>query len=407
MKILIVSQYFWPENFRINDLAAGLKDKGHEVTVLTGLPNYPGGKFFPGYSLCVRKEHYNGITIKRVPLFPRGKSGKISLVLNYVSFVFSACILAPFYCRDKYDAIFVCALSPITAALPAIWLKKIKKTPLILWILDLWPESLSATNSIRSPFILKCMDNVVRFIYKHCDRILVASEGFISSVASRGGAQDKIAFLPNWAEDIYRPVQPQDVRLPFLPEELPQGFKLVFAGNIGAAQDFPTILAAFESLKEYKDIHLLVFGRGRMYDQVKAEIHARGLQGQVHLRGGYPAEDMPHIFSVADALLVTLKKEPIFSVTIPGKLQSYLACGRPVVGALDGEGAKLIRASGAGFVSPSGDAQALREVILKMYEASAAQREDMGAKGLRHCREHFCREALIARVMTVIRELKG
>ena len=252
MRILIVSQYFWPENFRINDLAVGLKEKGNDVTVLTGIPNYPQGKIFPGYNLFAKKEIYKGIKIQRVPLLPRGKGGKLNLILNYLSFFISASFLAPFYCREKYDVIFVFACSPIIQALPAIFLKKIRHSSLMLWVLDLWPESLTATKAVRSPLILKWVEKLVKFIYNQSDLILVSSRGFIPSISAKGVVLEKIVFFPNWAEDIYKPVKPENAKLPLAVNNFPKGFKLMFAGNIGVAQDFQTILTAFEILKNYK-----------------------------------------------------------------------------------------------------------------------------------------------------------
>jgi glycosyltransferase involved in cell wall biosynthesis len=395
MKILIVTQYFWPENFKINDLACGLKENDNEVTVLTGIPNYPKGKFFQGYSLFAGKENYNGIIIKRVPIFPRGNSGVFGLTLNYLSFVLSAGFFSLFYCHQKYDVIFVFALSPLTSALPGVVLKKIKKIVLFIWILDLWPESLPAANAVSSTFFISCIDKLVRFIYKQCDFVLISSEGFKSSVNSRGVNLDKIVFFPNWAENIYKPVTLDHAKLSLSRIALPNGFRLMFAGNIGVAQDFKTILSAFEILKDYKDIHLIVLGEGRMYPWVKEQIRIRNLAGQVHLLGAFPVERMADFFSVADAMLVTLKKDYVFSMTIPGKLQSYLACAKPIVGALDGEGRKLLKTSNSGFVCFPGDPIALSNIILKMYQASPSGRENMGINGREYYEQNFDRDKTI------------
>ena len=402
MNILIVSQYFWPENFRINDLALGLKEKGNKVTVLTGFPNYPEGSFFSGYSLLVGKENYNGIIIKRVPIFARGKAGRFRLTVNYLSFVVSAGILAPFYCREKYDAVFVFAVSPITQALPAILLKKIKRVPLFIWILDLWPETLTAVKAVRSPRVVKFVERLVRFIYRQCDLVLVASKGFIPSISSKGVNPEKIAFFPNWAEDIYQPIDPAKAVLPLALKEIPFGFRLMFAGNMGIAQDFETVLASFEMLKEYEDIHLLILGSGRMQHWVENQVKGRNLTNKVHLLGAYPAERMPDFFSIADAMLVTLSKDSIFSNTIPGKLQSYLACGKPVIGALDGEGAKLINASRAGIVCSPGEPKALSESILKMYRLNPNERGQMGLNARAYSEKEFNRDTLINNLEVLI-----
>lgn len=403
MRILIVSQYFWPENFRINDLAIGLKEKGNEVTILTGIPNYPEGKVFPGYNLFAKKEIYKGIKIYRVPLLPRGKGGKLNLILNYLSFFISASFLAPFYCRQKYDAIFGFVASPIIQVLPAIFLKKIRNSTLILWVLDLWPESLTATKAVRSPLIIKWVEKIVKFIYKQSDLILASSRGFIPSITAKGVGLEKIVFFPNWAEDIYEPVEPENAKLPLAVNNFPKGFKLMFAGNIGVAQDFETILAAFEILKNYKDIHLLILGNGRMYNWVHEQIIKRNLSGQVHLLGAYPMETMPNFFSFSDALLVTLNKDLIFSITIPGKLQSYLACGKPVIGALNGEGARLIRESNSGFVCPSGEPKELSEAILKIYHAGLREREQMGLNAREYYKNNFNRDKQVDNLINLIK----
>lgn len=394
MRILIVSQYFWPESFRINDLALGLREKGHSVSVLTGHPNYPEGRLFPGYRMFGRKrEEWNGIVIHRVPLLPRGKNSRLRLILNYLSFALTACLLGPFRCGTAYDLIFVYEPSPITVGLPAIVMKRLSKAPLLFWVQDLWPETVMAVGAFRARWVLALLEALVRFVYRHCDCILVQSRAFTDAIAKRGIAPEQIRYFPNSAEELYRPLSvPGDC-----PEAglMPAGFRVLFAGNIGAAQDFATILAAAESLRPRADIRWVIVGDGREAEWARAEATRRGLEGVVHFLGSHPVERMPYFFGLADALLVTLGKNPIFVLTVPSKLQSYLACGRPIVAALDGEGARVIREAQAGFAAAAGEAAQLADAVLAMYSLSEQERREMGKRGRAYFEEHFERNKLL------------
>jgi len=388
MRFLIVSQYFWPETFCINELAASLVERGHSVEVLTGIPNYPRGRFFDGYGWFKRRKHvYLGVKIHRVPLIPRGRGGAFRLILNYLSFVLFSCLLGPFVCRGRYDVIFVYEPSPITVGLPALLLKKMRKTPVIFWVQDLWPESISATKAVSSPFILRWVEKLVRYIYNGCDHLLVQSKAFCEPIMRMGIDGKKIGYFPNCAGASFKPV---DVEVDA--EErglLPKGFCVMFAGNIGVAQDFPTILAAAERLKAYSDIHIVVLGEGRMSGWVENEIERRGLGRTVHLLGKYPSETMPRFFSLADAMLVTLRKDPIFAMTVPAKVQSYLACGRPIIAALDGEGARILRESGAGVVCEAEQPEQLAEAVLGMYHKTDEERRCMGMRARSYCEANY------------------
>jgi colanic acid biosynthesis glycosyl transferase WcaI len=396
VNILIVSQYFWPENFRINDLALALHDRGHSVTVLTGTPNYPSGRFFDGHGWFRRsRENWNGVEIRRCPLIPRGNGGGLRLALNYASFALMASLLGPWKCPGKFDAIFVHEPSPITVALPALVLRRLRGSPVLLWVLDLWPESVAAAGSMRSPLVLAMISRLVRFIYRRCDRVLVQSRGFIARVLAQGADPARVLYFPSWAEAIF--TQAPAAQAP-LPLALPHGFRVLFAGNIGAAQDFETILAAAEQLREARDIHWIIVGDGRMAGWVREQVLARGLSDTVHLTGAFPLEAMPPLFAQADALLVTLKADPIFALTIPGKIQSYLACGRPIVGMLDGEGANVLRESGAARVSPSGDATALAANVMALHQMQGEARQAMGEAGREYYRQHFERDHLMSQL---------
>lgn len=396
MRVLIVSQYFWPESFRINDLALGLKQRGHTVEVLTGMPNYPGGHFYPHYSyFSPSSEQYEGIPVKRIPIIPRGSRRNWQLAMNYASFFITAGLLGPLRCRGKIDVVFVYQLSPVTVALPGLVLKAIKRAPMLLWVQDLWPESLSATGAVRSPWVLRQVRKLVDFIYRRCDRVLVSSKGFTGHVAASGLDKRRIAHVPNWAESLYRPL---DATPASVQAELPPGFKVMFAGNIGSAQSFETIIAAAYHLRAVQDIQWVILGDGHLRPWVKDQIHQKGLENQFHLLGRRPTESMPGYFSAADALLVTLRASPAFALTVPSKVQSYLACGKPIIAAIDGEGAEVVIESGAGVACPAENPERLAETVMSLYKMSKEERQVMGRNGRVYFEANFERELVIGKI---------
>lgn len=398
MRLLVVSQYFWPETFRINDLVGELAARGHEVVVLTGEPNYPEGKVLPAYRQNPRLfSHHAGAPILRVPVLPRGQ-GSMRLVLNYLSFVVSASLLGPWRLRGRsFDAILVFQTSPITAALPAIALRRLKRAPLLMWVLDLWPETLEAVGVVRSPRILALIGKLVAFIYRRCDRILAQSRAFFENIAHWAGSDTRIRYFPGWAEAIFEREMQHVEPAPEL-AAFRGGFNVMFAGNIGEAQDFPAVLDAAERLRDRRDIRWLIVGDGRAADNVRAEIQRRSLGDRIVMLGRHSIERMPSFFRSADALLVSLKAEPIFGMTIPGKVQSYLAAGIPVLGMLDGEGARIIRESGAGLVAPAGNGAALAQCVSEMAALSTEERASMGERGRAYGRREFDRSMLVTRL---------
>jgi len=404
MRILIVSQYFWPENFRINDLVLGLIERGHKITVLTGIPNYPDGHFFAGYGIFRKnRDNYHGAKVIRIPIIPRGKGCGFRLALNYFSFVVSGCMFVPLRCREKYDLIFIYEPSPITVALPALLIKAIRNIPVMFWVQDLWPESLAATGAITARRSLNIVAHIVRFIYRRCDKILITSESYRKSVEHYNGSPKHIHYFPQCAEDFFQPVS-EKKNIAAL-NSLPPGFWVMFAGNIGAAQDFETIIAAAERIKNYKEIHWIIVGDGRKRKWAESEVIKRGLSSNFHFLGRHPAEVMPQFFSHADAMLVTLKNEPIFALTIPAKIQSYLACSMPIIAALDGEGAGIIDSSGAGYTCPAEDPDAFAKTVLKMYKTPKRERVEMGMRGRAYCESNFDRDRLLDKLDKWMSEL--
>lgn len=398
MRILVVSQYFWPETFRVNEIVSELTARGHEVTVLTGRPNYPEGTLHPDFVADpARFSRYAGADVLRVPLRPRGQ-GSLKLVLNYWSFVFWGSLKGPWLLRSReFDAIFVFETSPITSALPAILLKWIKRAPLSMWVLDLWPDTLQAVGMVKTERQLKAVGHLCRFIYRRCDLILGQSRAFIDPIRRWAGSSERFRYFPQWSEEVFDAAAAPAVPAPEI-KALGPGFNIVFAGNIGDAQDFPSLLRAAELTRDREDIRWVIVGDGRAAPQVRADIERLGLSRNVVMLGRHPVERMPAFFAAADALLVSLKAEPIFAMTIPGKVQSYLAAGRPLLGMLDGEGARVISESGAGLVAPSGNAQALADQARALADLPAATRAHMGESGHRYGTTHFRRAALMSQL---------
>ena len=388
MNILIFSKHFWPESFRINELAQDLRDEGENVSVLTGKPNYPAGDIFPGYKAQgTQTESFDGITVRRVPMFPRGKSGARGLLVNYISFNLSSMFYAPFLLRkEKIDVIFIYGTSPLIQGLSTLPLKLLFKAKLVVWVQDLWPEDLVTTGYVKNPFVLKLNEWAARLLYHFSDQILIQSESFRIPV-TRLAPNKEILFLPNAAE---RSVFEKCVHiaLPQSLDFLKEGFNIVFAGNIGNNQSIETIVSAAEILKGQADIRIVMVGSGSLSEYLKEEVEKRGLSNLI-IAGRYPSTMMPAVFAHSDGLLVSLAKKDSLSWTVPCKVQAYLAAGKPIVAALDGEGAAIVRESGAGLVCPTENAQRLAACIVELYEMSDGERNEMGVKGRLYAEEHY------------------
>jgi glycosyltransferase involved in cell wall biosynthesis len=393
MKILIVSQYFWPETFRINDLAAEFVLEGHEVTVITGNPNYPHGRFYQGYGFNYSIETHEGIKIHRVPIIPRGKNN-LSLILNYISFALSGSIFTLFH-KSSYDKIIAVNFSPITAVYPAIVYKKRKKTKILLWVQDLWPESVRAASNLKSGFIDKLLLAIVRNIYKNCDRIIVSNDGFKESIEEKGVKKEKIDYIPNWAEDLYEDKSKIDVEK--FRSLMPDGFIVMFAGNIGEAQDFNSIIEATELTRNYQSIKWIVIGDGRKRVWLEDEILKRKLGSTVYILGRFPVEDMPSLFIHADVLLASLRNEYIFSLTVPAKIQSYMAFGKPILTMLSGAGNKIINEAKCGLIAESSDFKKLAENVIRVSSFNKIELSQLGENGKNYYDENFAKRLAISK----------
>jgi len=403
--ILLLTQYFWPESFRINDLVRAWRDRGHDVKVLTGLPNYPAGQFFPGYSWRgPYRQEFSGADVRRVPIVARGPRRGPRLALNYLSFIVWAIVLGPFVVRGRYDLVFVYAPSPVTQCIPALWLKFLRRVPVILWLQDLWPDTLVAVGAVRSKSVVRVFHHLSRWIYRHCDLVLVQSASFVDGVRRVCPEVRSVRVLFNWADDYYRP----EVVEPDAPErrELPTGFTILFAGNLGSAQSLETVIEAAALLRG-EPVSWVFIGDGNQRGPLEEARRSRGLDDVIRFLGWRPPEAMPRYLSLADALLVSLRRNPTMANTIPAKLQSSLAVGRPVLAALDGEGARIVNESRAGVVVPPDDPRSLADGALALLRAGAAERDRMGQNGRAYASRHFDRSRLVAELDTWMQELAG
>lgn len=380
VRILIVSQYFWPEHFIINDFVRVLAEQDHEVVIATGKPNYPDGKVFDGYRAwgCQRELYLGKVEVLRVPLWPRGQGGAKNLLLNYLSFVVAGLLCLPWMLRKReFDAVLVFAPSPITQTIPAILLKWLKKARLLLWVQDLWPESLAATGFVKNPRLLTMVAWMVKAIYHHCDTLLVQSRAFIEPVA-RFAKREKIVYYPN-SINTHSPA----ATVP-LPEELVSlletYFCIVFAGNLGTAQALETLVQAAELLRDDPQIRVVLVGSGSRLGWLQAQKQARELDNLI-LPGRFAGEAMPQIFEHASALLVSLNDEEVFNQTVPSKVQAYLAAGRPIIASLNGEGARIVSEARAGLASPAQKVLPLVANIRSMKALGTAERTAMGHSG--------------------------
>lgn len=398
MRILVLSQYFWPENFRVNDLVAAMIERGHEVVVLTGQPCY---NIVTNSDNGPPPREYAGAIIHRVPVVLR-KEGKLRLLLNYLSFVLSCSTIGLWRLRhERFDIIFSPQLSPVTAILPSITVSWIWKRKLAIWILDLWPDTLEALGVVKSPRLLSLIGRLVGFIYDRCDCIFVQSRSFFAKVREHTKGEPRIEYLPSWSEELPSPNAVDHAKELELRPDL---FTILFAGNVGETQDFPSIIEAATLLKNDLTVRFVIVGEGRMAPWVRDQVADRHLNN-VFMTGAFPLERMPSFYKHADALLVTLKAEPIFAMTIPGKVQSYLASGKPVLAMLDGEGADVLTESKAGLSAKAGSPEALVDAIRQMQLMTPEQRDEMGAAGLAYSRAQFDRQTLIGKIESILQQL--
>lgn len=402
MKILIVSQYFFPEDFKVNDVAFDFVKKGHEVTVLTAKPNYPEGEFYSGYRMFNKKEEtIRGVRIIRTPIFPRKNGSKIPLSLNYISFLFFSLYAFLFRVKGEYDIIFVHLTSPITAALPAIWLKKKFNIPLVLWVLDLWPESVMATTNIKNRFFYNILNKLVSYIYRKADMILVSSKLFTTPVKEKIlGQEIPIVYFPNWAEDIFTQSQQVNYEVP----QFPKGFNLMFAGNIGYAQDFESIVKS-ATLTKHEAINWLIVGDGRKYSWLLDEKTKLGLSNII-LLGRHPLETMPFFFEKADAMLVSLKNEPIFELTVPAKIQAYMASNKIILGMINGEANQLISESRCGYACQAGDFETLAKNAVTLSRKASDEREIMERNAGQFYADNFTKKFLLSKLEKWLESLR-
>jgi len=405
MKILVISQYFWPEYFRITELCECLKDMGHNIEILTGIPNYPQGKYYDGYSILKnRKQVYKGIKIHRVPIIPRGQHGRDKrLIPNYISYVVTASIAMLSKLFNKYDAILVYAVSPITQAYPALWMRWLTKTPVCLYIFDLWPETLFSHGIGKKIFQRKIMYSMVHSIYKRCDKIFVSSKGFEKNILLSGYNPERLHYLPTWAEDFYKPVKSQSsIRKDLKLSE--DSFIVMYAGNIGFAQSFDTVLEAAKLLKNEKSIHFVVLGEGSLKEWAIDQMNKHELLNITFL-GRKPAEDMPNYFAQANAMLVSLKKRENYSLTLPGRIQSYMACGKPILACAGNEVSRIIDGSGAGLSCEPEDSKGLVSIIQQMRQLPVEELDSMGKNAIMYSENEFDKEKLLIQIESLLYEM--
>ena len=384
-KVLICTNHFYPETFRCNDVAFELTNRGYDVTVLTAIPDYPKGKYYDGYGIF-RKRHetVNGVKVIRGFIIPRGNGSGIRLMLNYLSFLISSIFISIFLgLFRKYDKVLIHETSPVMIGIPAVIVSKIQKLPLYFWVLDLWPESLQAAGGVNNKCVLNAFEKLTAWIYKNSTKILISSKGFEKSIVEKGNFKDKIVYFPNWADKAL--AVNSDYQIP----ELPRGFIVMFAGNIGEAQDFDHIMEAAKYLKADQDIHFVFVGDGRKRPWVEKFRDEHQLQNTVHWLGRHPVETMPLFFSQADVMLMTLKDVSIFSLTAPAKLQAYMSAGKPILSMMNGEGSRIIEDASCGFSVPASDSRALAETIMQISKMTKEELLKLGQNGKSYQNTHF------------------
>lgn len=406
MKVCIFTNHFYPEDFKVNDISFELAKLGHDITVLTAIPDYPKGKYYDGYSLFKRRrEVVNGVNVIRLPIIPRGKGGAIRLVLNYLSYFFCLSIFTFFHgFKHKYDKIFVHLTSPFFIGVCAKRLSKYQKIPLIFWTLDLWPESLISAGGFKNKILINQQTRMVRKVYEQSSKILIGSKGFEKSICEKGDFKDKLVYFPNWAEDV-KEEYPKDFDInkiePFASKK-DDDFILLFAGNLGEAQNLDAIIESANHLRDFENIKFVFVGDGRRKEYLENLVKEKNLQKTVYFVGRYPITTMPVFMQTADILLFSLKNEPCFNLTVPSKVQFYMSQGKPILAMINGDGAELVNEAKCGFSVNAGDAEAFAGAIKKMYSLTKDELNTLGKNGQEFYKKNFTKEQRIKQLNQIV-----
>lgn len=395
MRILLVAQTFYPENFKSNDMAFELARRGHDVTVLTGIPNIPLGKYYKGYGfLRKRIEKLKNIKIFRAFQTTQGtKRPNYRIALNYLSFAFCSLLPALYLTLTrKFDCVLIYMVSPATQSLPAIMVKKLQRIPLYTWVLDLWPESVTSGRGITNRRILDNIEKYVKWTYRNSDRILISSRDFADLIAEKGEEfRKKIIYFPNWADDVQ---SLPDKEVP----KFPEGFRIMMAGNMSLTQSMDKVMHATLMMKDRKDVKWIFVGGGGMIDYMKKFVAEHHLEETVIIAGAFPPESMGSIYAQADALFISLQASfPHIEAVIPARMQSYMSSGKPIIGMCNGSVAALIKEADCGVCAPAEDPEGL---CRKVEEVLADRKKfaRLGENGrqfflknftIKHCFDHL------------------
>ena len=386
--ILVVSQYFYPENFRINDMAAEWAARGYKVTVLTGIPNYPAGKFYPGYSWTKkRRETIGGVDVIRIPLIARGH-GPVGMVLNYISFMVSGWFWN-LTAKVDADIVFSFEVSPMTQVKVGCGYAKKHKVPHFVYVQDLWPENVETVTGIHSRAVIGPIDRMVDSIYSQADKLFVTSPSFVRAVTGRKHPVDeaKVHYWPQYAEGFYRPLEKQPAD--GIPDT--KSFKIAFTGNIGTAQGLDVLPQAAKLLKD-ADVQFVIVGDGRYKAGFEKHIEELGVKDKFIMIPRVPAERIPQILAACDAGFISFNKTALWEMTIPAKLQSYMACGKPIIASASGETKRVIEEAGCGVCTDIGDAAKLAEGIRSLMDQDCSA---MGRRSRAYFETHFDKKMLM------------
>lgn len=386
--ILVVSQYFYPESFRINDMCLEWVKRGYKVTVVTGIPNYPTGKTFPGYGFSKKRhEIWNGIEIFRIPLIPRG-SKSIGMILNYVSFMITGVIAGK---TKKIDAdyVFSFEVSPMTQVLAGISFAKKLEIPHYLYVQDLWPENVVTVTGISNSLVIKPIDKMVDYIYKNTDHIFATSPSFVDAICNRKVKVNnrKVHYWPQYAEEFYHPCEKKSA--PEIPDD--DNFKVIFTGNIGTAQGLQILPKTAELLKN-ENVKFVMVGDGRYLEEFNREVERRNVKEKFVMVPRQPAERIPELLCACDVAFLSFQDDPLWTKTIPAKLQSYMACGMPVLASAQGETERVINEAACGKCSRIGDSKGLSENIIELMKSDL---NEMRVKSRNYFESHFDKKMLM------------